>query len=187
MKSQQVGTLDSALCNRCSITPTGPPDDITDINISPDTITACSFVVQWSKPSSDPVCGSVWYTVTISTEGGILIITDNTTMTNYNVTGLNDNTVYHVTVIASNNAGSSNVASMMIMTNSNGKLFISNCVYVCTKKFCGDEIFARFASKVTFMKIIIFVNTVATYCIIWYKPIKHDNPGFCRIFIPQNF
>ena len=109
---------------------TGPPDDITDINISPDTITACSFVVQWSKPSSDPVCGSVLYTVTISTEGGMLIITNDTTMANYSVTGLNDNTVYHVNVIASNNAGSSNVASMMIMTNSNGKLFICNSVYI---------------------------------------------------------
>ena len=58
-----------------------PPDDITDINISPDTITACSFVVQWEV--NHPVismCGTVWYTITISTEGGILIITDNTTM-----------------------------------------------------------------------------------------------------------
>ena len=152
VKSQQVGTLDSALCKCYSITPAGPPDDIADINISTDTITACSRVVQWSKPSSDPVCGSVWYTVTISTEGGMLIITDNTTMTNYIVTGLNDNTVYHVNVTASNNAGSSNVASVMIMTNSNGKLFISNHVYVCTKKFYGDEIFAKFASIITFMK-----------------------------------
>ena len=100
---------------------TGPPDDITNINISPDTIAACSFVVQWSKASSDPVCGSVWYTVTIVTEGGMLIITDNTTMTNYNVTGLNDNTVYHVSVTASNNAGSSNTTSIVIMTNSNGE------------------------------------------------------------------
>ena len=55
-------------------------------------------------------------------------------MTNYNVTGLNDNTVYHVTVTASNNAGSSNVASMMIMSNSNGKLCIfcnSVRTYIC--------------------------------------------------------
>ena len=101
----------------------GPPGDI--INISPDTITACSFVVQWSEPSSDPVCGTVWYTVTISTEGGILIITDNTTMTNYNVTGgLNDSTVYHVNVTASNNAGSSSSAITSIRTNSNGKLTV---------------------------------------------------------------
>ena len=66
------------------------------------------------------MCGSVWYTIMILTEGGTLIITDNTTMTNYNVTGLNDNTVYHVSMTASNNAGSS-ITSMMIMTNSNGK------------------------------------------------------------------
>ena len=66
------------------------------------------------------MCGSVWYTVTILTEGGMLIVTDNTTMINYNVTGLNDNTVYHVSVTASNNAGSSSTG-MMIMTNSNGE------------------------------------------------------------------
>ena len=110
---------------------TGTPDDITGINISPDTITACSFVVQWIESSSDPVCGTVWYTVTISTEGGILTITDNTTMTNYYVTGgLNDNTVYHVNVTASNNAGSSNSSTTVsIMTNSNGKLCFSDCLF----------------------------------------------------------
>ena len=100
----------------------GPPDDINDVNISPDTITACSFVVQWNNASSDPVCGSVWYTVTVLTEEGILIITDNTTMTNYNVTGLNDSTVYHVNVTASNNAGNSDSTSMSVMTNSGGKI-----------------------------------------------------------------
>ena len=51
----------------------------------------------------------------------MLIITDNTTLTNYNVTGLNNNTVYHVSVTASNNAGSSNSANMSTMTNGNGK------------------------------------------------------------------
>ena len=77
------------------------------------------------------MCGTVWYTVTISTEGGILIITDNTTMTNYNVTGgLNDNTVYHVNVTASNNAGSSNRSSVMITTNINGKPFV-NSLCIC--------------------------------------------------------
>ena len=99
---------------------TGPPGDVTGINISPDTIAACSFVVHWSKASSDPVCDPVWYTVTIST-GGMVIITDNTTLTNYTVTGLNDNTAYHVSVTANNNAGSSSATSVMTMTNSNGK------------------------------------------------------------------
>ena len=78
------------------------------------------------------MCGSVWYIVTISTEGGILIITDNTTMTNYNVTGgLNDNTVYRVNVTASNNAGSSS-ATTSIRTNSNGKLHVYVLVLVTT-------------------------------------------------------
>ena len=98
---------------------TGPPSNITDLNIS--ATTACSIVVQWSRPSSDPVCGTVWYTVTISSEGGVMIITDNTTMTSYDVTGLNDNTVCHVSVTASNNAGSSSSVTMVTMTNSNGK------------------------------------------------------------------
>ena len=105
---------------------TGPPGDISDIIIPPDTITACSFVVQWSRSSSDPVCGPVWYTVTVAT-GGDMIITTTTTLTHCNVTGLNGNTVYRISVIASNNAGSSGssgssgVTTMSIMTNSNGK------------------------------------------------------------------
>ena len=108
---------------------TGPPGDISNVIIPPDTITACSFVVQWSRPSSDPVCGSVWYTVTI-TEGGVLIITNTTTLTTYNVTGLNDSTTYHVSVTASNNAGSSSSATNVnMMTNSNGK-FILLYIYV---------------------------------------------------------
>ena len=74
---------------------TGQPDDITDLTISLDTITACSFVVQWTRPSSDPLS----YTVIISSEG-VMIMTDNTTLFNYSVTGLINNTVYNVSVTA---------------------------------------------------------------------------------------
>ena len=102
----------------------GPPDNVNNVSISLDTSTACSILVQWSKASSDPLCGSVWYTVTVLTEGGILIITDNTTMTNYSVAGLNYNTVYHVNVTASNNAGSSDSTGTSVMTNSIGKFII---------------------------------------------------------------
>ena len=116
---------------------TGPPGGITDINISPDTITACSFVVQWSKPSSDPVCGTVWYTVTISTEGGILIITDNTTMTNYTITGLNSSTLYSVNVTASNNAGSGNTTVTSIITNSIGTYVLYISLYVLVTMVCS--------------------------------------------------
>ena len=45
-------------------------------------------------------------------------------MTSYNITGLNDNTVYHVNVTASNNAGSSNSTSTSIINSSSGKFII---------------------------------------------------------------
>ena len=70
------------------------------------------------------MCGPVQYTVTV-TEGGMLIITDSTTLTHYDVTGLNNITLYHVTVTASNNAGSSSsVSNVRLMTNSNGESII---------------------------------------------------------------
>ena len=116
----------------------GPPSNISDINIPENTITACGFVVQWTRPSSDPVCGTVWYTVTILTEGGMMIITDNTTLTNYNVTGLNTTVTYNVSVIGSNNAGSSSPTSVMIMTNNNGEFIVTYAymyiyIYACIR------------------------------------------------------
>ena len=98
----------------------GPPRDKITVNVSSDTITACSFVLQWNGLSSDPV----WYAVTILTEVGALIITDNTTLTNYAVTGLNSSTVYNVSVTANNICGSSNTANMLVTTKRNG-------MYVC--------------------------------------------------------
>ena len=97
-------------------TPGGRPGDIADLTISSDTITACSFIVQWSRPSSDPYS----YTVRIVTEGEALIIAENTTLTNYTVTGLNSSTVYSVSVTANNDCGSSNTANMLVTTTSNG-------------------------------------------------------------------
>ena len=76
------------------------------------------------------MCGSVWYTVTV-TEGGMLIINFNTSLTDYNVTGLTNNTSYHVTVTASNNAGSSSTTSISIRTNSNGKSTRPMHMYAC--------------------------------------------------------
>ena len=93
----------------------GSPSDITNLTILSDTITACSFVVQWSRPSNDPYS----YTVRIATEGGSLFITDNTTLTNYTFTGLSSNIVYNVSVTANNDCGSSNTANMLVTTTSN--------------------------------------------------------------------
>ena len=94
---------------------TGQLGDINDLTAPSDTITACSLVLQWSRPSSDPYS----YTVIISTEGGSLIITDNTTLTNYAVTDLNSNTVYNVSVTANNVCGSGNPVTMKTMTKRN--------------------------------------------------------------------
>ena len=96
---------------------TGPPDDILNLSIPLDTITTCSFVVQWSEVIGHTVCGDVWYTITI-TEGEELISTNNATITNYHVTGLSDNTVYHVNVTPYNKAGSGNAATETMTTDS---------------------------------------------------------------------
>ena len=100
---------------------TGPPGDINELNIQSDLITACSFVIQWNEPSNNPVCGSVLYTVTVSTEEGLWSITDNTTMTHHTVTGLTSSTNYIISVTASNDAGSSSSSIIIIMTSSDGK------------------------------------------------------------------
>ena len=131
----------------------GPPDNVNNVNISPDTIITCSFVVQWSKSSSDPVCGSVWYTVTISTEGGVLIITDNTTMTSYSVTGLNDSTVYHVNVTASNNANSSDSTSTSVMTNSIGKIII--CMHLAIA--CAMAVYAWYKPQTYYIERVLII------------------------------
>ena len=93
---------------------TGSPGDV-ELNI---TTTAYSFTVQWSDASSHSACGLVWYVVITSTEGGIMIDTHNTTMTSHNVTGLNDSTVYYVSLTASNEAGSGNAVTETVTINS---------------------------------------------------------------------
>ena len=104
---------------------TGQPGDIT--NISPDAITGCSFVVKWNRPYSDSVCGTIVYTIIISTKEG-MIITDTTTMNNYyNANGLNSSTVYSVNVTASNNAGSNDPTVISVMTSNSiaiGKILL---------------------------------------------------------------
>ena len=110
---------------------TGPPGEVTDLKISSNTVTACSFVVQWSRPSSHPVCGIVEYMVTVSLEGRI-ISSNNTVETNYIVAGLNSRTMYTVNVNASNNAGiSCSAVSVQAMINSGGKFIFCMWVVLC--------------------------------------------------------
>ena len=114
MYVHDITYVDFYFCYVCILK--GRPGDITDLTTSSDTITACSFAVQWSTSSNDPYS----YTVRIVTEGGALFIADNTTVTNYTVTGLSSSTVYNVSVTANNVCGSGNTANMLVTTTSNG-------------------------------------------------------------------
>jgi len=83
-------------------------------------ITPTSFVVQWSKPSSDPVCGPVQYIVTVST-GGRMINNSTVSQTNCTVTGLSPNTEYRVSVTAVNNGGNGIATNEEATTKNGGK------------------------------------------------------------------
>jgi len=104
------------------------PDAITDLYAPPHLITSSSFVVHWSEPSSDVVCGPVQYIITVSTGG---IITWNITInrTTYTATGLCSNTSYKVNVFADNIAGNSIPTTIRIMTIPSGKLVNSYSCY----------------------------------------------------------
>ena len=79
-------------------------------------ITPTSFVVQWSEPSSHPVCGTVQYIVTVY-NGGIVISTDTIEGTTYNATGLCSNSSYEVNVYADNIAGKSIPSAVRVITS----------------------------------------------------------------------
>jgi len=102
----------------------GPPEIITDLSIPPDMITSTSFVVQWSEPSSDPVCGPVQYIVTVAT-GGIMISNFTVNGTTYTVTGREHNTLYTIYLAAYNAAGIGDSATKDVITfNKSGKDYL---------------------------------------------------------------
>ena len=94
-----------------------PPNEV--INLSIPMIKPTSFMAQWSEPSSDPVCGTVQYIVTVYTEG-IVISNETINTTAFNATGLCVNTSYEINVTAINNAGSIDPVTMQMMTNETG-------------------------------------------------------------------
>jgi len=93
------------------------PDRVIDFDIH--LVSSCSFVAQWSEPSSDPVCGTVQYIVTVYS-GGIVISNNTTKKTNYTVLGLGNNTLFEINVTAVNDAGSSDPVTREVMTNETG-------------------------------------------------------------------
>jgi len=86
-------------------------------------ITPTSFFVQWSEPSSDPVCGPVQYTVTVST-GGIVISNVTINRTEYTAMELYYNTIFETTVTAINNGGKGDPTTRNVMTLNTGKYIV---------------------------------------------------------------
>ena len=109
----------------------GPPGSITDLTIPPDMITSTTFVAQWSEPSSDPVCGTVRYIVTVYS-GGIVMSNETVEGTTYNIKVNRANTDYTINLIAYNAAGVSVTASKNVSSaNSESKHIVCVCVCVC--------------------------------------------------------
>ena len=87
-------------------------------------ITSTSFVVQWSEPSSNSVCGTVQYIVTVAT-GGIVISNDTVNGTTYTATGRESNTMYTIYLAAYNAAGIGDSATKNVITiNNPGKDYL---------------------------------------------------------------
>ena len=60
------------------------------------------ILVSWSPVGSDGVCGPVTYNITVMPSHGMMMMINNTV---YNITGLNYNTNYIITVYATNSHG----------------------------------------------------------------------------------
>ena len=61
------------------------------------------ILVSWSPVGSDRVCGLVTYNITVMPSHGMMMMMINDTV--YNITGLNYNTNYDITVYATNSHG----------------------------------------------------------------------------------
>ena len=110
----------------------GLPENITDLIIPSNMIAPNSFVAQWSKPFSDPVCGPVQYIVTVST-GGIVISNDTVNGTAYTASGLSQNSEHRINITAVNNGGKGISSSVKTTTGNGGKCMD---LYLCTVQWC---------------------------------------------------
>ena len=111
----------------------GSPSSVTDLVVPPNKITPTSFVAQWSKPSSSPVCGPVQYMVTVSTTGGVVISNRTINRTTFTATNLSDNTQYKINITAINKGGNGISASAETTTRNGGKCTHSVMLYIQSK------------------------------------------------------
>ena len=71
------------------------------------------ILVSWSPVGSNRVCGPVTYNITVMPSHGMMMMINNTV---YNITGLNYNTNYIITVYATNNGGHGEPATVTVTT-----------------------------------------------------------------------
>ena len=93
-----------------------------DITINEGCLT---FTASWDPVTSDPVCGSVSYDVTISPSDGVVML--RITDTSYNFAGLTTDISYTVTVAGRNNAG---VESTSRMVSVAGSFSVPTCAFI---------------------------------------------------------
>ena len=101
---------------------TGPPG--IPLNIRFSNITSTSFVVQW-----DEVDDADQYDITVKRKGNETA-TSQTSHTSRTVTGLTPNTIYELTVIATNGCGRSAMSNSTFMVTPNVTTFIRPSVSV---------------------------------------------------------
>ena len=98
------------------------------------------ILITWLPVSSDTVCGPVTYNVTVMPSHGMVVRMNDTF---YNITGLNCNTDYTVTVYASNIAGDGKPTIITVRTHTgmhNIYVYVLTYVYkinimvICTNK-----------------------------------------------------
>jgi len=86
-----------------------------------------NFNIAWNDTTR---CVPVNYAVMLS-DSGRLIMSDNTSVTSYNFTGLTSNTSYSVTITASNRVGRHAVMMSFDTPVSNGNPHFINFVHIC--------------------------------------------------------
>ena len=103
--------MDNIQCSYTISSPTGVPSSPVLTYES----TLDEILLSWSPVGSDTVCGPVTYNITVMPSHGMIMMINDTL---YNITGLHYNTNYTITVLASNNAGDGEPATVTVKTKS---------------------------------------------------------------------
>ena len=111
MKDQNCILFCNSACIHRITSPTGVPSSPVLTYES----TLDEILLSWSPVGSDTVCGPVTYNITVMPSHGMIMMINDTV---YNITGLNNNTVYTITVYASNRHGNGEPATVTVKTKS---------------------------------------------------------------------